>query len=662
MKWSFPNRIVKRRWWPILLGGGICFLFLVSEGMTQAIIATGRPEGTVEFGFEREGLETFSEGRSDFAFRQRRFDERVGFRGNAYIFDPRFVTMNYGTAFGFVQDRLTSGAARSGGKGKLLGYDLGWALLSGKNISSTLFTNRVENVSTREFGGTSETFSKSTGAVVNLRSLFIPSTVSYRKELSKDESRFGITASRRAQLRSILSYDGRDHWGPHDVGLGYEFAKEGDQLSHGLTSRSHSASLSHRFNFSEDAPKRLSSMLNYRRRLGGLEFSSLNFNEDFSVQHSNSLSTGYHYYLARFGGAAASRTTSQTGLASLQYRLYESLTTGLSLHGTHTGLSGGRQVSYGPRLDLGYQKRLRGNGKLLASLDSSYEIQDSLLAAGVIPVFREEHTPRIGIPFQLRRPLAIPESILVSGETGTILFREGLDYVVRLFGNFAEMDLLASGRIRDGETVLVDYQVRIPASIKFSTLLTSFNVGPDFGWVSFHYGYSRQTQNLLSGSEDGFLDVLRTHAAGLQFRWSGPRFQGSLSNEYRSQDSRLSPSRSLQFGQSFSFMALRSFTLGINFDESLSHYKLPERRTANGTGRLTAAWTPWPAVSLEGFFSARFWKDSLSEGENFRDAGLRLNWTPSAFVMTLVFDRNFRKRNGTHLQGSRLFLNVVRRF
>ena len=153
MKWSFPNRIVKRRWWPILLGGGICFLFLVSEGMTQAIIATGRPEGTVEFGFEREGLETFSEGRSDFAFRQRRFDERVGFRGNAYIFDPRFVTMNYGTAFGFVQDRLTSGAARSGGKGKLLGYDLGWALLSGKNISSTLLPIALRMSAPENLGG-----------------------------------------------------------------------------------------------------------------------------------------------------------------------------------------------------------------------------------------------------------------------------------------------------------------------------------------------------------------------------------------------------------------------------------------------------------------------------------------------------------------------------
>jgi len=662
MRRSFPNPIVNWSWWPSLLGGGIWFLFLVSDGRAQGIIATGRPESTVEFGFEREGLETFSEGQSDFAFLQRRFDERIGLRGSAYVFDPRFVTMSYGAAFGFVQDRLNSGTARNGGKGKLLGYDLAWTLLSGKDISSTLFSNRVENVSTREFGGTSETFSKSTGAVVNFRSLFIPSTVSYRKEQAKDESRFGIAASRRDLVRSILGYDGRNHWGPHDVGLGFEIAKEAEEFSDGLTSRSRSASLSHRVNFSEDAPKQLNSTLHYRQRIGRLEFSSLNFNEDFRVQHNNSLSTNYHYYLARFGGVGTSRSTTQTALASLQHRLYDSLTTGLSVHGTNTSLSNGRQLGYGPRLDLAYRKKLWGNGKLQASLDSSYKIQDSQLAAGVFPVFREEHMVRIGIPFQLKRPLPFSESIQLSDVTGTIRFQEGLDYVVRLFGNFAEIELLASGRIRDDETILVDYQVRIPSSIRFSTLLTSFNVRPDFGWFSFHYGYSRQSQDLLAGSENGFLDVLKTHAAGLQVRWNGPRFQGSFNSEYHSQDSRLSPFRSLQFGQSISVMALQSLTLGLNVDESLSHYQLPDRRTASGTGRLTAAWTLWPAVSIEGFFSARLWKDSLSVGESFRDTGLRLSWNPPAFVLSLAIDRNWRNRNGSQLQGSRLALNLARHF
>lgn len=616
----------------------------------------------MEFGFERDSLVSFSERRTDYAFHQKRFDERVELHGDAYVIDPRFVSMNYGTTFGFVQDRLASGAEGTGGKGKLLGYNLGWGLLSGKEISSTLFTNRTQTIATREFGGTSETFGKNTGAVVNFKSLFIPSIVSYRNELLKDESRFGVAASRREELRNTLRYDGQNHWGPHDVTLGYEFAKTEDQVFHGFASSSHSASLSHHVNFSEDAPKRLSSTLNYIRRINGLEFSSLTLNEGFDIQHSRSLSTSYHYNAAHFGGDGTSPTTSQTGLVSLQHRLYESLTTGLGLHGTHTGLSGGRRLSYGPRLDLGYQKRLRGNATLLASVGTSYEVQDSRLAAGVIPVFQEEHTVRLGIPFQLKQPLPFPESIRLSNETGTILYQEGLDYLVRLFGNFAEIDLLASGRIREGETVLVNYQVRIPPAIQFSTRSTTFIVRPDFGWVSFYYEYSRQGQNLISGTEDGFLEDLRTHSAGLQFRWSGPRFQGSLNNEYRSQDSFFSPFKSLQLVQSFSVMAFQSLTLGINFDEALSHFMVPDRRSATGTGRLTAEWTPWSAVSVEGFVSVRLWRDTLSEGETFRDTGLRLKWTPSALILALTLDRNLTKRNGSQLQDSRLFLNVTRYF
>lgn len=661
MKRDRSKRVARRRRWTCLLGVGIGFLFLASEVFAQGTVVLGRREGFVEFGYQGDQTKSTTHGVTDFLLRQRRFDERVGLRGNLYVVDPSLATLSYGASFGFFQDSLSVTGQQLPQTGRLLGYDLGGDFFPEKDYSSTVFANRADSIESREFIGTTETLNQNRGARVFLKSFFLPSTLSYRQEFSDEMSRFGDSLGRMEYSRNIVEYDGRNHWKSHDVAAHYEFADVQDHIQHAFSYLSNTANFNDRFSFGEDVPKLLTSSLNFMRRGGSLEFSSLNLNEDLRIKHSQSLSTGYHYVLSRFNTGFGGSTTSQTAIASLQHRLYESLRTAVNLTGSLVSFPNGGERIFGARGDTDYQKKLPGHGRLLANLGGLYEINDNHLQGREIPIFQERHTVRIGVPVRLDQLRAIPDSVLISGETGTI-FEEGPDYFVRFVGDFTEIDILPSGRIRDGGIILVDYRVSVSPSIMFSTKSAVFRIGPDYGWVNPYFSYERLLQSLLSGAAEAPLENLRARTVGIRFRFGGAKFSGNFLNEYRNQDSNVLPYKSLQFSQFISYTPRRSFTLGLSFDENLFHYRIPERKTASGLGRLSLGWSPWRSVTIDGFVSARIWRDTIAANETFRDAGFRAKWSTGKFTLASTFNATLIKRNGNLSQEFRWIANITRRF
>ncbi len=684
-----------------ILGLALCLILSSSAAFAQGGIVLGRREFLLEFGHLNDQERSTTQGVTDFTFREKRFTERLLMRGDLSVVDPAFLTVNFSATFGFLQDRVFANGEKLPGRARLIGYDLAGNFLSEKNYSATVFANRSDNIDSREFIGTSETQNQSEGVILNLRGFILPSTLSYRQESFQEISHFGGLDARLDDSRNILAYDGQNHWESHDVGLHAEFAGFHDHVQPAFSYGSRTVNSYDRYRFGDLSPKLLTSRLNYIQRGGRLQFSNLTLDEDLRIDHSRSFSTSYDYLFSR-STSGGTETTSQTAAVSLQHRLFESLRTGASVRGSLVNVPGGGEHIFAARADTNYRKKLPGHGRLLASLGGLYQVSENRLPAGKeIPIFQESHTARVGVPFRLEQPRVVPGTILVTGSTG-LIFQEDLDYLVKVVGEFTEIDILSPGRIREGDTLLVDYRVNVSAFIKFATRSMVFNTGPDFGWVNPYYSYERTLQNLLSGVAESPLENLRAHAAGIRFRWNGSKFSGTLQNEYRNQDSRLLPYRALQFSQFFAYMPrrtvqlpggcpdfggtapaqsvleqpktkppcspssisnfVRALTVGLSFDESFYHYRIPVRKTESGTGRLTIGWTPQPLTTVEAFASVRVWEDTLSPYENFRDFGVRIKETIGKVILASTFDAGWRRRNGSLMLGFRWSVDIMRRF
>ena len=685
------------------LSAALCLMFCCSEAFAQGGIVLGRREFLLEFGHLNDQERSTTDKVTDFTFHQKRFNERLLTRGDLSVVDPAFLTVNFSATFGFLQDRVFTNGQRLPGRARLIGYDLSGNLLQEKDYSATVFANRSDNIDTREFIGTSETQNQSEGVILNLRGFILPSTLSFRKESFQEVSHFGGLDARLDDSRKILAYDGQNHWESHEAGLHAEFAGFDDHVQPAFSYGSRTVNSYERYHFGDLSPKLLTSRLNYIQRGGRLQFSNLTMDENLRIDHSRSFSTSYDYLFSR-STSGGTETTSQTAAVSLQHRLFESLRSGASVRGALVNVPGGNEHIFAARADTNYRKKLPRHGRLLASLGGLYQVSENRLPVGKeIPIFQENHTARIGVPFRLEQPRVVPGTILVTGPTG-LIFQEDLDYLVKVIGEFTEIDILSPGRIREGDTLLVDYRVDVSAFIKYATRSMVFNTGPDFGWVNPYYSYERTIQNLLSGVAESPLENLKAHAAGVRFRWNGSKFSGTLQNEYRNQDSRLLPYTSLQFSQFLAYVPrrtvqvpggcpdlgvsppaqsvldqpklpskspcspsamgsfVRALTVGVSFDEAFYHYRTPVRKTESGTGRVTVGWTPQPLTTFEAFASVRVWEDTLSPYENFRDFGVRIKETIGKVIVASTFDAGWRRRNGSLMLGFRWSVDVMRRF
>lgn len=118
-------------------------------------------DGTLFLDWERQ-----DDKRSQTRYETILFQERLGLRNvGAFIFDPRFLTLNLGGSFGLSQEdgiAVTNNSLRVG-NGTLYDYAFDGLFLSDGPYPVTLFANRNQTTLTQGFGGRSEVTFESRG-------------------------------------------------------------------------------------------------------------------------------------------------------------------------------------------------------------------------------------------------------------------------------------------------------------------------------------------------------------------------------------------------------------------------------------------------------------------------------------------------------------------
>lgn len=647
------------------------------EAAAQPAFGFGRWGADVEFDFEKNDQRTKIDATS-FEFSKTRYEERLRARNRGFfIVDPRLFRGNLEGTFGLFQeeDRVDSeGLFRNG---TLLGYSFDGLILPEKPYFVTLFANRNQSVVTREFGGRSEITFESRGGTFNLREHsilrdlgfpYFSATLGARQERLKEETTALGQTLRRDELRTILSFSASKGFETADLDVRYEFTDLDDREGVIGSFRTHQATVLYSLDFGPTLNRRWDSRLQYLKRTGRNPGAFLSADEELRLDHRENLFTDYRYLLTR-NETETGDTTTHTGIALVQHRLYESLTSRFTANGTLQDFPTGERTSYYGDADFDYRRSVPSAGQLFAGTGARYRIDDNRFSLPLVAVVDEPHVAPTpiggGAGFLLDNPFVVASTIDVVDTRGGARLPTtlGVDYLVVQEGDFTRIiPLVSSLVILAGDPLAVSYSFEVNPSLKFSTLSWHGSAGVDYRWIAFSAAHQQSDQTRLSGRDGRFLDDRRQDTFRLDLRRERQRTRALATAEYEIFDGSRLEFTAWRFSQFVSFRPGFDLLLGLSAQESFTEFTLPRRRTDTYSARGTVDWSPLARLSVTGFLGLRAFDDSEVPSETIREAGVKGRWILGKLEVAPTFTWSDRERGPTETTNLRFDLRVIRRF
>ncbi|MFQ5524691.1 MAG: hypothetical protein ACE5GX_00385 [Thermoanaerobaculia bacterium] len=623
----------------------------------------GRWTGFAELGFDHQEQNLFSSAGSRPLVERNQTEQRFGFRNTAIFVSRRFLTVNFGLTLGFLRSSTTSGLDQeASGEGKVRGYDLNATFMPDKAYGFTLFANQAETVTPVEFAGSQRLDTSSLGLAFQVGPRFFPARLSYRNNTLESISDFDRQIRAFDQKKETLSYQAENRWRRNEAYLFLQIEDVEDELSPRFSNQTQTASLNHTIELLEPRLATLRSTVRYFDRSGELTSSSFSIDEDLRLRHRDTLESGLRYEYRNQETFSGRATDSQRLSAWLNHRLWESLDTDLRFTRSDLTSDAGRSSQDQARLQFDYRKRLPGRGKLTGRLGSTYDRRDSLDGDGELLISREQQRLRFGVPSRLDQPAVIPGTVVVTDELGSTIFEEGTDYEIHFVGEFAEILPLPGGRIADGQSILVEYRIRVPDESRFDSRRTELDVSVDYSWITGFFGFRSFSDDLLAGQTDSLLDDRRDKYAGFRLRRDGQRIKLSSFNELRTRDSSLLAFESLRLADGLTYIPSSRWTIRANLVWMDTRFKRPVRETEVMEGRVSAQWEPVPSLKLESYASHREVVDSLAADQAFERFGFSARWRLGKVQLIASAEHWQRERGFQTVEGVTGSLRFSRRF
>lgn len=669
----------------LLFFAGAAALAQTPSQNSQQGLRIGQWSGDVQLlgDYARTNTSSFGIGRKN---ENARVEEQISLSNTgSYVIDPRFMSFLLGGTFGLSQELTTTGLdgqqlQNEERNADLLGYVASASLFSDSALSMNLYSNRNKYSMRRQFAGRIDTDTQNTGASINAKRFYIPSTLSVRQEHAKEESRVADISSQRDELRNVVTYDARRGWIDSEMVLRYEFVDKADVYRPQLDYDSQTANMSYSLDFGPELNRRWDSRLRGSKRRGYSEERRYDVDELIRLDHTKNLRSQYRYFITGTTRPQGD-STSRTAEFNVRHQLYESLTTGFLVNAINNNLSGGKKNVYASRLSFDYTKRTSGNGRLLIGLTGYYAREDDQFDVLNAQFLQEEivFDEPFARPVALENSFVLVSSISVSrtalGTTsGCDIERplvEGIDYEARTSGNITEIVPLGDCAtdptvgVGPGDTIAVDYQAEVPGQLAFTSTSWRFNTALDYGWIRPFFIHDEQYQQLDEGAaqQEQFLQNHQSDIAGIELRHSGLRTAASVSIEaerYQSRDQAYLAVRGNEFLQ---FLMSSSLQMNLTTRQSVTEFSAPEdRRTEFVEARATLRYIVGAGINTELLASWRFIRDTIVPDEEIREAGAQLSWRLGKLDINPSLHYINRTRDASDLHDYRAVVRAIRRF
>jgi hypothetical protein len=473
------------------------------------------------------------------------FEERIGLKLGGTVLGPDFMTFGGDISFALTQDRfkekIGSWDHTDEDYGYLGLYDLRANFFPGKTLSGTVYGLRQEDRINRRFQPTLNQLRTGYGTNWVYNHDKVPMELSY-DYLETD--RTGNAGDRddehftESTLRYGAEWKIEDH---HRLKFSYEHSdtkQEYQGLDDPFETSRDLVTADHQLDFGDKHQHTLRTLLHWQEESGDFARDLFEIGPQLTLKHTDNLQTLYKY---QFNTERYAGLDIETHRADFQvvHQMYTNLTTTMDVFGLYEDVEDDvKTTQYGGSVDWQYNRRNRF-GHLYANLALAYDTEEARGDNGRRIILDESHAFRDPLAITLRNRNVVPGTVVVTDTTNRRIYRLGLDYTVVRYGNVTRLGRVRTGQIADGNTVLVDYQIRTPSDGRLDTIRTDFSIEQRFSnGLTPYYRFSYRNQE--DDASTGFMRRAdRTDHHRLGVNYEAKRF--SLGGEFEVFDDTVDP-------------------------------------------------------------------------------------------------------------------------
>ncbi|NOX37614.1 MAG: hypothetical protein GXO78_08765 [Calditrichaeota bacterium] len=287
-----------------------------------------------------------------------------------------------------------------------------------------------------------------------------------------------------------------------------------------ISSRIDNLKLNSRIPFKLARPSLYTSSIWYYRQRGFTELDRLLAFQDLNLElkYNFTFNTNYQYSHIKQPNYHSDLNMIN---ASLQHRLYLSL-----ISKAYIRYFAADHIDYRDRVptagvSFNYQKKIP-TGKLQLEYEYRMRRDERSGEPGLLRIVDEEIVLRDDRTTLLKNPLVDPASVVVTDASGTILYQEGLDYILIPRGEFLEIQRIPGGQIPNGATVLVDYISRLPVSYRYDTQSRFFGakISLFYNLLELHYSTLKQDHSNIRIETPRILEYIDQMSYGGQINFA----------------------------------------------------------------------------------------------------------------------------------------------
>ncbi len=601
------------------------------------------------------------------------FEERLTLEADGSVLHPNIFEFGLAGVFGLVQERFedeVDGVRRDArSSGNVFEFDLDGQLFKNRNTPASLFAHRRRGIVPRPFLPSLETTTTSYGMTWQYVSEKTPTSLRFTHTDSELDPLYsgGEIESSGRQKNTQLRFETAYHFSDR-ARLSFVYDRHSvDEQPFDLRYDADEVTLGHHFEFGDRGRHNLRSDVFYLDQRGTIDIDRLRWREVLRLDHSDTLESRVEFeYQDRARGnrspeVADIEERSFRVSGSVRHKMFDSQTLLLRAFARQQEFEPDLAITrWGGQAVLNYHKQNRW-GVLRADYRFRAERNRNRGSEQAVEVIDETRTFQDPRPLTLGNRIVNVASITVRAEDRVTLYRRGPDYTVRVIGDRVEIERVATGRISDDETVLVDYQFTLGGDFELDTARHSFDIRQEFDFgLTPYYRFERQDQSLSpSGATGALAEDITAHTIGVEYRKSALSFFA----EHEDHDSSVNPFQTSRVGASYT----HSFDSGA---QTSLHARWTDTRHRAPQDRRVRLWTlegryRHPITrnfSVEGAMVYRNGEDSASRDTDGVDLSLAMEWIVRSTEIRVSFERTEFEDDFTRNDGSALFVHVKRGF
>ncbi len=425
--------------------------------------------------------------------------------------------------------------------GFLSEFDLRADLFRTKPISGTVYGQRGEDRIGRLFLPSLHEQRTAYGAAWAFKDDVFPMQLSFdHVETDRTGNRRRLDNERIVEdrLRYRLDWNISEH---QKVTLDYEHSRTQQEFQGSrfdFDTRRDQVRIDYDLAFGPEHQHRFVTFLRIQEESGDLAQDIMEFGPQLTLQHTPELSTRYAYQFTR-ERLGAIRVDMHRVDFQITHQFLTNLTTTFDVFGLEERTDDDVETTQGGGSVAWHYTRNNPYGQLTAELRLAGDSERTRGDSGLRLVRNESGTFRDPLAVYLIKPNVVRSSIVVTDLTGRIIYRLGTDYVLTPIRGRTAIYRVPSGRITNGDTVLIDYRYRTPAGGRIDTTRVDFGLQQAFSWgLTPYYRFNFRDQDVDRSTGFAFIpDRTDHHRIGARFQ--KPRW--SVSAEYEIFDDAIDP-------------------------------------------------------------------------------------------------------------------------